>query len=89
MALGASFSRVIQMVLASGMRLVGAGVALGLILSVLSVRVLARQVWKLSTFDPYSFAAVSVLVVTAGLLACFWPARAAARIDPMSALREE
>jgi putative ABC transport system permease protein len=89
MALGATFPRVIRMVLASGMRLVGAGVALGLILSVLSVRVLARQVWKLSTFDPYSFAAVSVLVVAAGLLACFWPARAAARIDPMSALREE
>ena len=89
MALGATFSRVIGMVLASGMRLVGAGVALGLILSVLSVRVLARQVWKLSTFDPYSFAAVAVLVIAAGLLACFWPARAAARIDPMSALREE
>jgi ABC-type antimicrobial peptide transport system permease subunit len=53
------------------------------------VRVLAGQVWRLSTFDPYSFAAVSVLVVGAGLLACFWPARAAARIDPMSALREE
>jgi putative ABC transport system permease protein len=89
MALGANFSRVIWMVLASGMRLVGAGVVAGLILSVLSVRVLARQVWKLSTFDPYSFAAVSVLVVAAGLLACFWPARTAARIDPMSALREE
>ena len=89
MALGASFSQVIGMVLNSGMRLVGTGVVVGLILSVLSVRVLARQVWKLSTFDPYSFAAVSVLVIAAGLLACFWPARAAARIDPMSALREE
>jgi predicted permease len=89
MALGATFLRVIRMVLASGMRLVGAGVGLGLILSLLSVRVLAGQVWKLSTFDPYSFAAVSLLVVAAGLLACFWPARAAARIDPMSALREE
>jgi predicted permease len=89
MALGATFARVIRMVLASGMRLVGAGVVLGLVLSVLSVRVLARQVWRLSTFDPFSFAAVSLLVVAAGLLACFWPARAAARIDPMSALREE
>ena len=89
MALGASFSQVVGMVLGSGMRLVGAGVALGLVLSVLSVRVLAQQVWKLSTFDPYSFAAVVVLVVGAGLLACFWPARTAARIDPMSALREE
>ncbi|HUE02785.1 MAG TPA: ABC transporter permease [Bryobacteraceae bacterium] len=89
MALGASFSRVVWMVLGSGMRLVAAGVGAGLLLSLLSVRVLSRQVWKLSTFDPYSFAAVSVLVVAAGLVACFWPARAAARIDPMSALREE
>jgi putative ABC transport system permease protein len=89
MALGASFSQVVGMVLNSGMRLVGTGVVVGLILSVLSVRVLARQVWKLSTFDPYSFAAVSVLVIAAGLSACFWPARTAARIDPMSALREE
>jgi putative ABC transport system permease protein len=89
MALGASFSQVVGMVLGSGMRLVGAGVTLGLVLSVLSVRVLAQQVWKLSTFDPYSFVAVAVLVVGAGLVACFWPARAAARIDPMSALREE
>ncbi|MGO4881018.1 MAG: ABC transporter permease [Bryobacteraceae bacterium] len=89
MALGASFPRVIRMVLASGMRLVGAGVALGLILSLLSVRVLAGQVRRLSTFDPYSFIAVAVLVVAAGLLACFWPARTAARIDPMAALREE
>ena len=89
MALGANFSRVIGMVLASGMRLVGVGVALGLVLSVLSVRVLARQVWKLSTFDPYSFAAVAMLVAAAGVAACFWPARAAARIDPISALRDE
>lgn len=89
MALGASFPRVMRMVLESGMRLIGAGVALGLLLSVLSVRLLARQVWKLSTFDPYSFGAVAALVIAAGLSACFWPARAAARIDPMSALREE
>jgi len=89
MALGTTFPRVIRMVLASGMRLVGADVALGLILTLVSVRVLAGQVWKLSTFDPYTFAAVAVLLVAAGLLACFWPARAAARIDPMSALREE
>jgi putative ABC transport system permease protein len=89
MALGATFPQVIGMVLAAGMRLVGAGVVVGLILSVVSVRVLARQVWRLSTFDPYSFAAVSLLVMVAGLLACFWPARAAARIEPMSALREE
>jgi predicted permease len=89
MALGATFSQIIRMVLIAGMKLVAAGVALGLIGSVLSARVLAQEVWKLSTFDPYSFIAVSILVMAAGLLACFWPARAAARIDPMSALRQE
>jgi ABC-type antimicrobial peptide transport system permease subunit len=77
------------MVLASGMRLVMTGVVLGLIGSVLSVRLLARQLYKLSPFDPYSFAAVAILVMAAGLAACFWPARAAGHIDPMSALREE
>jgi putative ABC transport system permease protein len=77
------------MVLISGMRLVATGVALGLTGSVLSARVLAPEVWKLSTFDPYSFIAVSILVMAAGLLACFWPARAAARTDPISALRQE
>jgi predicted permease len=89
LALGASFPRVIGMVLGSGMRLVGAGVVLGLVLSIFSVRVLSSQVWKLSTFDPYSFAVVTVLVAAAGCMACFWPARTATRIDPIAALREE
>jgi putative ABC transport system permease protein len=89
MALGATFPQVIQMVLSSGLRLVAGGVLLGLVGSLLSVRILANQVWKLSTFDPYSFIAVSVIVFAAGLMACFWPARNAARIDPISALRHE
>src|SRR6516162_8240165 len=89
MALGATFREVVVMVLTSGAKLVGAGVVLGLIGSLLSVRVLAQQVWNLSTFDPYSFVAVSMLVLIAGLLACFVPARTAARVDPISALRHE
>ena len=89
MALGATVPQVIGMILTSGMKLVGAGIVLGIGASLLSARVLARQIWKLSTFDPYSFAAVAALIVVTGLLACFWPARAAARIDPMAALRQE
>jgi predicted permease len=89
MAVGASFRQVILMVLTSGTKLVAAGVVLGLIGSLLSVRVLSQQVWNLSTFDPYSFVAVSMLVLIAGLLACFVPARTAARVDPISALRHE
>lgn len=88
-ALGATFGKVIAMVLSSGMKLVGAGVLVGLAGSLLSVRVLTRQVWRLSTFDPYSFIAVSILVLAAGALACFWPARSASRIDQLTALRHE
>ena len=89
MALGATLGKVIAMVLSSGMKLVAAGVLLGLVGSLLSVRVLAQQVWRLSTFDPYSFIAVSIVVLAAGALACFWPARTASRIDPLAALRHE
>jgi putative ABC transport system permease protein len=89
MALGATFSQVIGMVVSSGMKLIGMGVLLGLAGSLLSVRILARQVWKLSPFDPLSFLAVSVVILMAGLVACAWPARTAARIDPISALRHE
>jgi len=89
MALGASVREVIGMVLTSGTKLVSAGVVLGLIGSLLSVRVLSHEVRNLSTFDPYTFAAASLLVLVAGLLACFVPARSAARVDPISALRHE
>jgi predicted permease len=89
MALGATVREVIMMVLTSGTKLVALGVVVGLVGSLLSVRVLQREVWNLSTFDPYAFAAVSILVLLAGLLACFVPARSAARVDPISALRHE
>jgi predicted permease len=88
MALGATVRQVISMVLTSGTKLVALGVVLGLVGSLLSVRVLQKQVYNLSTFDPYAFA-VSILVLFAGLLACFVPARSAARVDPISALRHE
>jgi putative ABC transport system permease protein len=50
---------------------------------------MATQIWKVSTFDPVSFGAVSVLLLVAGLQACYWPARRAARVDPIVALRQE
>ncbi len=88
-ALGASYPQVIGMILGSGMKLLGAGIIIGLIGSLASARVLSNQVWKLSTFDPIAFTAVSALLLIAGLLACFWPARRATRIDPVTALRHE
>lgn len=88
-ALGAGFLDVMRMVLGRGAALVGLGILVGMIGSVASVRVLAHQVFRLSTFDPVSFIAVAVLLFAAGLLACAWPARRAATVDPTTALRYE
>ena len=89
LALGASFGQVVGMVMSLGAKLVGAGVLLGLIGSLASVRVLSGLVRTVSTFDPFSFGAVTLLLLAAGLLAGFWPARRAARVDPVSTLRQE
>lgn len=88
-ALGASFAQVIAMILKSGLILVGAGIALGLVGTLASVRVLSSQVSKVSTFDPVSFMAVAALLLVAGLFASFWPARRAAKVNPVQALRSE
>ncbi len=87
-ALGATFSDVIAMVLAMSAKVLAMGIAIGLVASLSSVKLLASLVRKVSPFDPYSFVMVSALLMAAGLFAAFWPARRAARIDPVSALRE-
>src|SRR5579872_913185 len=80
-ALGASFRDVMGMVLGRGSRLLACGIALGLIGSFATARLLSRQLWNVSPFDPVSFTAVSVVLFVVGLQACFWPARRAARVD--------
>jgi putative ABC transport system permease protein len=89
MALGADRARIAVMVMKRGASLLLAGIAAGLLVSVFAARLLAAQVWKVSTFDPVSFAAVSALLLVAGLQACYWPARRAAGVDPIIALRHE
>ena len=89
MALGASPGTIAGLVVKRGAGLLLAGIALGLAGSFLTARLLSNQVWKVSTFDPISFGAVSLILLVAGLQACFWPARRAARIDPLTALRQE
>jgi ABC-type antimicrobial peptide transport system permease subunit len=61
----------------------------GLAGSIAIARLLARQVWNVSPFDPIAFGAVSLVLLAAGLQACLWPARRAARIDPIIALRQD
>ena len=88
-ALGAGFPEVIGMVLSQGAKLLGIGIGIGIAASLASVKVLAGLVRNVSTFDPYSFAIVTGLLLSAGLFASFWPARRAARVDPLTALRNE
>lgn len=87
-ALGATVGGVVGMMLRIGIRLLAIGIGVGLAASLATVKLLSGLVTSVSTFDPYSFAAVMALIFTAGLLASFWPARRAARIDPITALRE-
>ena len=89
MALGAQPTTILGMVLSTGLRLITAGVAIGILLSYAATRLLASEVSGISVTDPWTFAGVSIAIATAGLLACFLPARRAARIDPLVALRYE
>jgi macrolide transport system ATP-binding/permease protein len=88
-ALGAQNNDVLGLLLREGMRLVGAGVAIGLLASIGGSRLLSKFLYGLSAFDGLAFAGVSVLLAAAALLASWIPARRAIRVDPMVALRHE
>jgi putative ABC transport system permease protein len=87
-ALGAQRSEVCLLVLRRSAVLVAAGVAIGLIGSVVTGRVIAAQLWHTSTSDPLTFAVGTLLVVTIAFVASFVPARRALKITPMAAMRE-
>jgi predicted permease len=89
MALGASRYDVFRMVLGMGLRLLGSGVAAGLILTLAVTRVLAHQLTNVSPYDPVTLSIVVGLIALVGLAACYFPARHATRVDPLIALRYE
>ena len=89
MALGANTSNVLMMVLRMGLKLIVIGVGLGLMVSVALGRVLATQLWGVSAYDPLTLVAVPVVLMLTGLIACWVPARRAASVDPLVALRYE
>ena len=89
MALGAAHTEVVGMVLREGMALVGVGAIAGVVASLIAARALAKQVAGLGTVDPFAMAAAVAILAGAALLASWLPARRAARVDPMIALRYE
>jgi putative ABC transport system permease protein len=89
MALGARASDVLGMVLRSGGTLTVVGVALGTVVALAASRVLAGFLFGVTTSDPVVFTAVPALLAAVALGACAIPARRAARVDPMVALRSD
>ena len=89
MALGAQAADVLRMVLAQGLKLAGAGIAIGLVGAWGATRVMRALLYDTSPTDPLTFAAVVPLLGAAALLACWMPARRAMRADPIAALRCE
>jgi predicted permease len=89
MALGARPADVLRMVLREGMTLVAAGVALGIVASLMLTRLLEGMVYGVKVRDPLIFAVVNLLMVAVSLAACYIPARRATRVDPLEALRYE
>ncbi|CAN5336881.1 hypothetical protein BH23GEM4_BH23GEM4_06870 [soil metagenome] len=88
-ALGAQNLSVLEMVLGRSLVLAGSGVVIGAAAALAVTRVLASQLYGVSTTDPATFIGVALLLIAVALLAASVPARRATRVDPMIALRAE
>lgn len=89
MAIGAPPVQIRRWVLGRGLRLVAAGIVLGVGASFLVSRLLGTLVYGVPAWDPPTYAGVALLLTLTALLACWVPARRAARVDPLVALRAE
>ncbi len=89
MALGANRIDVVRLIVRQGMRLTLIGIGCGLVLSFAATRVLAGLLYGIKPGDPGTFAAVALFLAAVALMSCYFPARRAASIDPMKALRAE
>ncbi len=88
-ALGASRAEIRAMVFRQGARVVAAGIALGLVGALLLTRLMRAVLFGVTAHDPLTFVGATILLVTVAALATWIPARRAARIDPIEALRAE
>jgi putative ABC transport system permease protein len=89
MALGADRPRILRLILGEGVRLVALGGALGLAAALTLARLLKSLLFEVGPHDPVSFVGVVLLLVVVSALATLLPARRAASVQPMDALRAE
>ncbi|MBZ5725846.1 MAG: ABC transporter permease [Acidobacteriia bacterium] len=89
MALGAHGGSIVKLVLARGLALAGAGLALGFAGSIAATRLLQTMLYGVEATDPATYAVMAAVVAAVALLACALPAWRAARVDPLVALRQE
>jgi predicted permease len=87
MALGAETKQVLRLVLAQGLRMITAGVVVGMVASFALMRLLAKLLFGVTAADPMAFAAAVVALCAIALFAIYFPARRAAKIDPALTLR--
>jgi putative ABC transport system permease protein len=89
MAMGAEPRQVLRMVLCEGLKLVLTGLSLGVAAALMLMRLLEGLVYGVSMRDPLIFIIVNLVMLFVAMLACYFPARRAARVDPLVALRYE
>jgi putative ABC transport system permease protein len=89
LALGAEPARVRRMVLRQGLIVALAGVVVGLVTAAALTRLMASLLFEVSARDPLTFAGVALTLIAVSAIATWLPARRAAGIDPLQALREQ
>ena len=89
MTLGAKPGDVLRMVVGQGIRLASIGVVIGIVASFGATRLISSMIFGVTATDPVTFAGVVVILILVAVAACYLPARRAAKVDPMVALRYE
>jgi ABC-type antimicrobial peptide transport system permease subunit len=87
MALGSDPGRVLRLILREGLALVAVGLAIGFAGAIALRRIIASELYGVSALDPVTYVGVLITMSVCALIATWWPARRAMRLDPVKSLR--